>query len=849
MVEQYTGNQYDDDLTLGTDEYDDSYYTDADDLFAFSAAEESPISRLKSLILSIDWEITDEILLQFNEELVDLKDIWAGEKINLVYVQALEKISKYIYHKKADSHPNAIKLLLTLYHNLEKIVSTPELTDEERSEILIEDVRRFEGLKKVIGKRVEKKRVAPQADQQKGLNAAKEELLNLKAVVLGIDWEITDKDLEDLRQEVVYLEHRYAHSKPRLILLQGIGTLGAYIKLKKSDAHGDAFKVLHFFYDSLEKMVATPMSLEQEKEILFPAVKEFNAFKALLGRSVEPDEVARSRREQEEISRSESGAIAPALSEVADEETVGFQAEEEAREIGMENVDNVDRHVEGFFNEQVWRDDTGPDEEIERVLSADRELAEDVKDVMAGAGAVAPEIALQGVDVEEDDEEGEGIPGPALSKSPLLDEPAPALAETAPPVEEPESPPGDLFVPGVDVESDADDDSDEEPLPVTEGDLAPALAMAEDDSEFEEEEDLFAAPQGGQQSEEEIYSRVEGFFDDPDAPAASHWKDQEEALEWADGTAKAKDFEAPSLEPEEVPPGVFADEAVAVVEETSEIEENIEAFFADTFEEELAGQSGEAEELFAGGDILAGDEETELLAVAEEQTAEAAQEAAEFTPEPEAAAEEKVYPVFVAPSYTVPAFKLAVPKARPAESRPAPIEKSAPDISGNLETFFTETAGEAPYVDEEEEVIFELVEDDGIGDAPGLWPDSAEEVRFDRVTGEEDGLLSGLAVGTEALGREIDNRDSEGMKAALSEVRGLAADMPLQQTYVELLGAVLGEVQRREVEPGDASFAVLTSLCEALQASGKDDLQTTQKRLLRETTRVLALLQEKLDNR
>jgi pilus assembly protein FimV len=99
-VEQHTGSQYDDDLTVGMDEYD-SLQTGNVDLFEFVGDEESPITRLKTIILSIDWEISDDILRQFNIELLDLKDIWANDKINLVYVQALEKISKYIYQEKA----------------------------------------------------------------------------------------------------------------------------------------------------------------------------------------------------------------------------------------------------------------------------------------------------------------------------------------------------------------------------------------------------------------------------------------------------------------------------------------------------------------------------------------------------------------------------------------------------------------------------------------------------------------------------------------------------------------------------------------------------------------------------
>ena len=301
MVKQVTENQYDDDLTVGTDDYDDSYYTGSVDLFEFTNDEESPISRLKSLILSIDWEITDEILMQFNEELLDLRDIWAGEKINLVYVQALEKISKYIYQKKADSHPSAIKLLLTLYHNLEKIVSSIDLTKEQKKEILLEDVKRFESLKRYIDKQPQTDDVS-QTDQLKLQKpteniGTENDLLALKALVLGIDWEITDQDLNELRLEVVRLEEKFAESRPRLVLLQGIGKLAAYIKQRKSNAHADAFTILHLFYECLEKIVTTPMTLEEEKAILFPAVERFNSFKILLGPTVVSEAVNREEQE------------------------------------------------------------------------------------------------------------------------------------------------------------------------------------------------------------------------------------------------------------------------------------------------------------------------------------------------------------------------------------------------------------------------------------------------------------------------------------------------------------------------------------------------------------------------
>ena len=272
MVDQYSENQYDDDLTVGADEYEDYDPADAVDLFEFSDQEESPTSRLKSLILSIDWEITDEVLMQFNEELVYLEGFWRGEKINLVYVQALQKISKYIYQQKANSHPNAIKLLLKFYYNLEKIVSSEDLTSEQKKDILLEDVKRFEGLKRQIARQLQEHVPDESEEDGQGLvdpQVNENALLNLKATILGIDWEITEEDLNDLRQEVVRLEEKYAESRPKLILLQGIGTLGTYIKVHKTNAHGDAFKLLHLFFESLERIVKTPMSPEEEKAVLF----------------------------------------------------------------------------------------------------------------------------------------------------------------------------------------------------------------------------------------------------------------------------------------------------------------------------------------------------------------------------------------------------------------------------------------------------------------------------------------------------------------------------------------------------------------------------------------------------
>ncbi len=500
MVERYTGIQYDDDLTSASKEYDDSYFTGSDDLFGFTP-EESPISRLKNLILSIDWEITDEVLEQLEDELVVLGDVWADDKVKLVYVQALKKLGKYIYQKKSNAHPGAVKLLFTLYHNLERVAISEDMDEEDKKAVLREDIKRFEGLKNHIvgdrGRGEEKSTGDERGEsntQEPEIEDQEKVLFNLKAIVLGIDWEITDEDINDLRREVVKLESLFKKQKSRLLLLRGIGNIGAYIKVKKSDSHADAFKVLQLFYDTLEDIVHTKMSPQEEKALLSSAVDHFKQFKDLLGPTLS------SKAIEEEAEGHET--LSPALDDVSKSEEKGFQVEEEAARLEGSEAKLFEDSVSSFFEE-----DEGDVQEKESELSSeDKEIAdqvlaslEDQFDEPSGAFTEVDEsVALQGVDVEEDDDDEEEELEPVAesiaflggddsdiseesagrgswTQSVLAEDEADALQEE-PATEDAFNVVSDVALQGVDVETEADDDSEEDALPLLEGELAPALS-------------------------------------------------------------------------------------------------------------------------------------------------------------------------------------------------------------------------------------------------------------------------------------------------------------------------------------------------------------------------------------
>lgn len=535
---QQTGRQYDDDLTVGADEYNESFSTGYVDLFEPLGDNDSPIAKLKTIILSIDWEITDDILHQLHSELQDLKDIWAGNKINLVYIQALEKIGRYIFAEKAHSHPNAIKLLLTFYSNLEKIVSSVSMSEEEKKQLLLQDVKRFDQFKAQIAPASNERNkaaespvaarpqvVVPAAVALPSSQGQRNVLTNLKAIVLGIDWEISDSELVRLSEEVSKLEKVFSENRAKLIFLQGIGALGNYIRSAKSNAHPDAFKLLHSFCKGLEKTYNEVLSGDQEKEILLAEVKKFNAFKSVIAAVAsevvvpvnDTASLAGEGEGEEEESDEEGGVFAPAFADMP-EDVRGFSEDAEAVK------DDVDKSVASFLGEEkavaeqsvlaVGENFAGAEEGPEVSSRLDALFGNAEEPDLAGA-EVSTDLALSGVEVEteaDDDSDEKALPLQAGSL-------APALAETSGQSvyaedvlsEKPlvaSSFTGTPVVPGVDVETEADDESGEAALPREEGGLAPALAFSDETYGFREAE-FVAAPD---EEEFDLEDRLHSFF-------------------------------------------------------------------------------------------------------------------------------------------------------------------------------------------------------------------------------------------------------------------------------------------------------------------------------------------------
>lgn len=355
------------DLTLFANE---SFDTQDVDLFEFTSEESSPLTRLKSIILSLDWEINDEILQELDDELDNLQSVWTDDKVAEVYLQGLKKIGNYIRTKGAYAHPNSIKLLLTFFYNFEKIISSEKITGEEITRLLKGDVRKFKILQYQINQ--SETETAPQSSAQVATKEPVEQVAppltesdvtkQLKAAILSLDWEVTDDSLRQFNDRLAGFHQLMADNKPALVLAQGLQALGDYIADERADAHPEAFILLHSFNDALEQVLRTGgQQLEQTKiqDILVDQINRLNNLKLLIaspsGTLVDDQRIDEMVEElsapastetiaEQPIPRNESVTLTPP--EPTEEPFISAPAETEET---MDATGNLEAELDTFF--------------------------------------------------------------------------------------------------------------------------------------------------------------------------------------------------------------------------------------------------------------------------------------------------------------------------------------------------------------------------------------------------------------------------------------------------------------------------------------------------------------------
>ena len=132
-----------------------------------------PLAELKNLILSIDWEITDDVLQKFIQQIKDLKLTYKHDKIVLTFLQILNSLGDYIKTNRAKSHPKTFKILNSVFASLDKVVLARDMTTTVKKKILQAEMLRYKELRAQIA---QVKTAAKPKEKIKPANAEKREI-------------------------------------------------------------------------------------------------------------------------------------------------------------------------------------------------------------------------------------------------------------------------------------------------------------------------------------------------------------------------------------------------------------------------------------------------------------------------------------------------------------------------------------------------------------------------------------------------------------------------------------------------------------------------------------------------
>jgi hypothetical protein len=159
----------------------------------------SPVRKLKEIVLSIEWEITDEILDRLLGEVNELRTVFEADRSLCLSLQLLGSVGKYLQKDKSNAHPESVKLLHDIFNSIEWLSVDDTVSEEDKKQRVQENIAEFKALKEKIASR---KRAAGAAAAPRSVKADPEETAAAEptAPAGSPDTESIEKILELMRQ-------------------------------------------------------------------------------------------------------------------------------------------------------------------------------------------------------------------------------------------------------------------------------------------------------------------------------------------------------------------------------------------------------------------------------------------------------------------------------------------------------------------------------------------------------------------------------------------------------------------------------------------------------------------------
>lgn len=153
------------------------------------ASLKQSIKQLKSIMLTLEWDMSAPALQQLDEEIATQEKSWKENKTVSALLRILRALGKYILIMQAKTHPVAVKLFFAVYNGLEKVVLTPSMSASKKKKIVVLALQRYNEVRQQLEKRQKRGKGAASAtkDQRKALSAKSKEIEEQSGAELDLE--------------------------------------------------------------------------------------------------------------------------------------------------------------------------------------------------------------------------------------------------------------------------------------------------------------------------------------------------------------------------------------------------------------------------------------------------------------------------------------------------------------------------------------------------------------------------------------------------------------------------------------------------------------------------------------
>ncbi len=148
MSEEASGGKVDSELA---DRLDTLFDEDTGEAGGQTSETDDPLDELKSLVMSIEWEITDDLMGRFVAQVETLKSRYKDDRILVMFLQLLGSLGLYVKSNKGNAHPTAFSLLNSVYASFAKAALPGKISSSEKKKLLYIELNKYKELKEQIG--------------------------------------------------------------------------------------------------------------------------------------------------------------------------------------------------------------------------------------------------------------------------------------------------------------------------------------------------------------------------------------------------------------------------------------------------------------------------------------------------------------------------------------------------------------------------------------------------------------------------------------------------------------------------------------------------------------------------